>query len=65
LGWTAVIESIVLGDGGSRHLATLNALINAGADLNIPDRDGNTPLGLAIKYGHEEMAQLLESAGAR
>jgi hypothetical protein len=30
LHWTAVIEAIVLGDGGARHLATLKALIDAG-----------------------------------
>ncbi len=28
LGWTAVIELIVLGDGGRRHIATLEALID-------------------------------------
>jgi ankyrin repeat protein len=33
LHWTAVIESIVLGDGGPRHRATLKALIDAGANL--------------------------------
>ncbi len=30
LGWTAVIESIVLGDGGPRHTDTLAALVGAG-----------------------------------
>ena len=30
LGWTALIESIVLGDGGPRHTASLKALIDAG-----------------------------------
>ena len=29
LGWTALIESIVLGDGGARHTATLEALVDA------------------------------------
>ena len=47
LGWTALIESIVLGDGGARHLATLEALVEAGADVNLPDRAGQTPLALA------------------
>ena len=47
LGWTALIESIVLGDGGPRHTATLAALVDAGANVNIPDRQGMTPLHLA------------------
>jgi hypothetical protein len=43
LGWTAVIESIVLGDGGPRHTATLKALVDAGADVNLADRSGTAP----------------------
>lgn len=65
LGWTAVIESIVLGDGGDRHVATLAALIEGGADINLPDRNGRTPLALARRMGYSRMAALLESAGAR
>jgi ankyrin repeat protein len=65
LGWTALIESIVLGDGGRRHTATLAALIEAGANVNIADRNGMTPLHLAQANGYREMADLLEQAGAR
>jgi ankyrin repeat protein len=65
LGWTAVIESIVLGDGGPRHVATLKALIEAGANVNLADRSGTTPLGLARGRGFREMVALLEKAGAR
>lgn len=65
LGWTAVIESIVLGDGGPRHVATLDALVRAGARLDLADRDGRTPLALARSRGYREMASLLEKAGAR
>ena len=64
LGWTAVIEAIVLGDGGARHTATLKALIHAGSDVNLPDRTGTTPLALAQARGYREMAALLEKAGA-
>jgi uncharacterized protein len=63
--WTALIESIVLGDGGPRHTATLKALVDAGADVNLPDRNGNTPLSLARQRGYGEMAAILERAGAR
>ena len=65
LGWTALIESVVLGDGGPRHVATLKALVAAGANVNIADRSGTTPLALARSRGYHEMASLLEAAGAR
>lgn len=65
LHWTAVIESIVLGNGGQRHQATLQILIQAGADLQRPDRHGRTPLQLARQRGYTAMERLLEQAGAR
>ena len=65
LHWTAVIESIVLGDGGKRHQATLEALIKAGANLQLTDRQGNTPLALARARGYTAMVRMLEAAGAR
>ena len=65
LGWTALIESIVLGDGGKRHTVTLKALVDAGANVNLADRSGDTPLTLAKNRGFSEMAKILESAHAR
>jgi ankyrin repeat protein len=65
LGWTAVIESIVLGDGGKRHVATLAALVQAGANVNLADRNGATPLALAKGRGYTEMVKILEAAGGR
>ena len=65
LHWTAVIESIVLGNGGARHQATLKALIEAGANLQLTDRQGNTPLQLARSRGYGEMVKMLEKAGAK
>lgn len=65
LHWTAVIESIVLGNGGPRHQETLRALIQAGANLKLADRQGNTPLQLAKSRGYTEMVRMLENAGAR
>ncbi len=65
LGWTAVIESIVLGNGGPRHVATLKALLDAGANANLPDRSGSSPLMLARARGYREMIVLLQAAGGR
>ena len=65
LGWTALIESIVLGNGGRNHTDTLEALVKAGANLNLSDRAGATPLMLAKARGYAEMARILVAAGAR
>ena len=65
LGWTALIESIVLGDGGKRHVACLTALVQAGANVNLADRGGNSPLTLARSRNFAEMVKILEQAGAR
>ena len=65
LGWTALIESIVLGDGGPRHVATLRALVEAGASVNLADRQGTSPLALARGRRFEPMITILEKAGAR
>jgi ankyrin repeat protein len=60
LHWTAVIESIVLGDGGKRHQQTLQALVDAGANLRLADRQGRTPLTLARSRGYAEIVRILE-----
>ncbi|MDR7150673.1 ankyrin repeat protein [Hydrogenophaga palleronii] len=65
LHWTAVIESIVLGDGGPRHQATLKALLDAGASTQLADRAGHTPLTLAKARGYSAMVEMLKKAGAR
>ena len=65
LHWTAMIESIVLGDGGPRHRETLAALLAAGASTALADRSGRTPLALARDRGYREMVRMLEAAGAR
>jgi ankyrin repeat protein len=65
LGWTALMESIVLGNGGTAHTETLEALVKAGANLTIADRQGVTPLGHARARGYAEMVRILEAAGAR
>jgi len=65
LHWTALIEAIVLGDGGPRHQATLQALLDARASTKLTDRSGATPLQLARARGHAAMVEMLRAAGAR
>jgi uncharacterized protein len=62
LGWTAAIEAVVLGDGGPAHQATLQALIDGGANTKIADRQGATPLDLARARGFTAMVRMLERA---
>lgn len=59
LGWTALIEAVILGDGGPDHQATVKALIAAGADRAIPDRNGVTPLEHAQARGYREISSLI------
>lgn len=65
LQWTALIESIVLGDGGKNHTDTLRALVEAGANVNLADGKGSTPLALAKSRGYRDMVAILERAGAK
>lgn len=62
LGWTALIEAVILGDGGPRHIATVRHLVMAGARRDIADRQGQTPLDLARSRGYAAMVRLLEGA---
>ncbi|MHA6267125.1 ankyrin repeat domain-containing protein [Aliiroseovarius sp. CAU 1755] len=59
LGWTALIEAVVLGDGGPDHVRTVEVLVEAGADKSIGDRDGVTPLQHATARGYADMVTLL------
>ncbi len=63
LHWTALIEAVVLGDGGPRHQATVQALIKAGANTRLTDSQGRTALQLARGRGYKALVSLLEAAG--
>ena len=66
LGWTALHEAVILGDGSRRYVRTVRALVEAGADVNKPSRrDGLRPLQHARRLGHDAIEQILRSAGAR
>lgn len=65
LGWTALLEAIILGDGGSSHTEIVQLLVASGANVNLPDRDGVTPLAHARRRGFAAMVDALEKAGGR
>lgn len=61
LGWTALIEAVILGDGGKRHTETVRALVEAGAARDLADRSRQTPLDHARARGFDEIVKILES----
>lgn len=60
LGWTALIEAVILGNGGPRHVETVKALVGAGARRDLADREGTTPLEHARRRGYAAMVALLQ-----
>lgn len=68
LGWTALIEAVVLGDGRPDHVETVRALVRAGADRTIADRDEGDPAstrqGSGIRRERLDPARRLEGAAA-
>ena len=65
LGWTALMEAVVLGDGGPDYIATVAALIGAGADPTIADRAGLTPRAHAERRRYAEIAEIIARAEHR
>ncbi|MEK4029875.1 ankyrin repeat domain-containing protein [Pseudobacillus sp. FSL P4-0506] len=64
LGWTALMEAIVLNNGDKKQQQTIQLLIDHGADVNIPDKNNVTPLEHARKNGFKEIESILLKAGA-
>lgn len=60
VGWTALIEAIILGDGGQAQQDIVRLLLVHGADPTMTDEWGKSPLDLARREGFAEIAQLLE-----
>jgi ankyrin repeat protein len=65
LGWTCLLEIVILGDGGPRHVEVAKLVLAAGADPNIADKDMVSPLAHARQKGQQEIARLIEAAGRR
>lgn len=64
LNWTALLEAIILGDGGEKHQKIVQLLVDHGADIHIADRDGVTPLEHVQKRGFKEIEKVLKKAGS-
>ena len=60
LGWTALMEAVILGDGSKKYQEIVKILKEAGAKMDIPDNEGITPLHHAKSRGFEEIAKLLK-----
>ena len=64
LGWTALLE-VCLRQRGPAHAEITRLLLAAGANPNLADKDGVTPLAHAERNGNLEIAKLLKAAGGR
>jgi ankyrin repeat protein len=62
LGWTALLEAVILGNGGAAHTEIVRLLVDAGANVNIGDRNGVTPLQHARRSGYRAIVAILEAA---
>ncbi len=65
LGWTALLEAVILGDGGRAHAEVVRLLLAAGASPRLADTEGVTPLRHAERRGFDALAALLREAEAR
>ena len=64
LGFTALHEAVVLGEGSPADQATVAALVDGGVALDIPDSTGTTALAHAERRGQGGVAAILRAAGA-
>ncbi len=60
LGWTALMEAVLLGDGSEKYQRIVQILKDAGAKLDIPDHQGVTPLQHAQTKGFKEIVKILQ-----
>jgi hypothetical protein len=65
LGWTALLEAVILGDGSAPYQQIVRILLDAGADPAIADGNGVTALAHARSSGQTEVARILLSPSTR
>ena len=64
LGWTALLEAIILSNGDKAHQQIVQLLVDNGADVNLADKDGVTPLQHARERRFTEIERILLQADA-
>lgn len=64
LGWTALIETIILGDGGPVRQEIVTLLLAHGAKPGMTNEWGVLPADLARERGFTEIAEILDRAQA-
>jgi len=57
---TALIEAVILGDGGPNHIKTVELLVEAGADQSITDSRGIRAVDHAKSRGYKDILLLLD-----
>ena len=65
LGWTCLLEIVILGDGSARYVEIAKLVLDAGANPNIADKDGVSPLAHAQGKGQRHVARVIEEYGGR
>jgi uncharacterized protein len=63
VGWTPLLEAIILNDGGPAQQEIVKLLLDHGANPEMTDKYGKTPRELAENLGYAEIADLLAAAG--
>lgn len=61
LGWTGLMEAIVLGDGSQKYQEIVQILKDAGANMTLPDHNGVSPLQHAKDRGFTEIVEILSN----
>ncbi|MEY0728662.1 ankyrin repeat domain-containing protein [Providencia rettgeri] len=64
VGWTPLLEAIVLNDSGEKQQQIVKLLLDHGANPHMTDKYGKKPLELAREKGYNEIAELLIASGA-
>jgi len=59
-GWTPLHQTVIY-----HRLAVAKLLLASGADPNVMNKDGRTPLDLAIRHGRPKIADLLKAHMAK
>lgn len=60
VGWTALIEAIILNDGGEKMQRIIRMLLEHDADPNMTDEWGVPPVELARRKGYKEIEEIIK-----